>query len=97
MWAGASVHFYFEFLIPAIQQVVGANVTLIDPAPAVAKQVGRSLDRYDLQAPAGGTPQHAFYTTAQPRQLETLLQMLTSTPTPGVEQIRIWSLTAVDR
>lgn len=34
---------HFAFLQPAIQRIVGPTVTVIDPAPAVARQVGRLL------------------------------------------------------
>ncbi len=35
---------HYTFLTPAIQQVVGPAIRIIDPAPAVAKQVGRVID-----------------------------------------------------
>jgi glutamate racemase len=34
---------HFTFLTPAIQRVVGPGVQVIDPAPAVARQVGRVI------------------------------------------------------
>ena len=34
---------HFPFLAPIIQQVLGPGVTLVDPAPAVARQTGRRL------------------------------------------------------
>lgn len=34
---------HFAFLKPAIQRIVGPAVTVIDPAPAVARQVGRLI------------------------------------------------------
>ena len=36
---------HFSFLTPAIQRIVGPTVTIVDPAPAVARQVGRVLDQ----------------------------------------------------
>lgn len=35
---------HFTFLTPAIQRVTGSGVRVIDPAPAVARQVGRVID-----------------------------------------------------
>jgi glutamate racemase len=35
---------HYPFVIPLIEQIVGANVRVIDPAPAVAKQVKRLLE-----------------------------------------------------
>ena len=46
---------HYPFVIPLIQNIVGPNIRVIDPAPAVARQVARLLDsagkqRVDLQA-----------------------------------------------
>ncbi len=35
---------HYPFVIPLIQQIVGENVRVIDPAPAVAKQTARLLE-----------------------------------------------------
>src|SRR5262245_48438309 len=35
---------HYPFVIPLIQQIVGENVRVIDPAPSVAKQTGRLLE-----------------------------------------------------
>lgn len=40
---------HFPFVIPAIKQIVGPAVRVIDPAPAVARQVGRLLDQHNLR------------------------------------------------
>jgi glutamate racemase len=46
---------HYPFLQPAIERVVGVNVAVIDPAPAVARQVGRVLAQRGLEAdPATG-------------------------------------------
>jgi glutamate racemase len=42
---------HFTFLLPAIQQVVGPRVRIIDPAPAVARQVGRVTSPSDNASP----------------------------------------------
>lgn len=34
---------HYPFVIPLIQEIVGPQVRVIDPAPAVARQVGRVL------------------------------------------------------
>jgi len=39
-------------VIPLIQQIVGPNVRVIDPAPAVARQVRRVLEAQDICHPA---------------------------------------------
>jgi len=37
---------HYPFVIPLIKKIVGPEVEVIDPAPAVARQVGRVLDKY---------------------------------------------------
>jgi len=38
---------HYPFVIPLIKEIVGSEVTVIDPAPAVAKQTMRILSKYD--------------------------------------------------
>ncbi len=68
---------HYPFLLPAIQAAVGPGVTVIDPAPAVARQVQRRLAAADLLAPAAAMPaQHQFYTTGEVAALQTALTRL---------------------
>jgi glutamate racemase len=39
---------HYPFVIPQIEQIVGPQVRVIDPAPAIARQVGRLLKEHDL-------------------------------------------------
>ncbi len=43
---------HYPFVIPLIQEIVGPAVRVIDPAPAVARQVGRVLEARRLGAPS---------------------------------------------
>ena len=43
---------HYPFVIALIQQIVGENVRVIDPAPAVARQALRLLDGSNLRRPA---------------------------------------------
>jgi glutamate racemase len=43
---------HYPFVIPLIQQIVGPAVRVIDPAPAVARQVRRALESQDLCHPS---------------------------------------------
>jgi len=65
---------HYPFLMPALRQVVGPDVDIIDPAPAVARQVGRVLDMHGLRTDslsAGSTrffctgDVHRFHQTAE--------------------------------
>jgi glutamate racemase len=67
---------HYAFLRPAIAQVVGEGVKIIDPAPAVARQVGRVL----VRARGGACPERqggwTFYTTASRTALARMTERL---------------------
>jgi len=73
---------HYPFLSPAIQRIVGPEVTLIDPARAVARQVGRVLSRCNLRAPAGQQGQHRFYTSGDPVQFAVMVRALIGVSQP---------------
>jgi len=43
---------HYPFVLPLIRQIAGEGVAIIDPAPAVARQVQRVLSRHSLASPA---------------------------------------------
>ncbi len=68
---------HYPFVIPLIQEIVGPGVRVIDPAPAVARQVGRLLGR-DEPVPferTGSSPLR-FFTSGKREELERLLPLL---------------------
>jgi glutamate racemase len=67
---------HYPFVIPLIKQIVGENVRVIDPAPAVAKQVRRVLEAQGVknESDAQGEVQH--YTSGDPEKLKALLPTL---------------------
>ena len=89
---------HYPFVIPLIQEITGPDVRVIDPAPAVARQVQRLLvasNLLELDAPVQdvelGKPQHLmhFITTGDPERLECMLPTLLGEISP-VEGIT-WS------
>lgn len=57
---------HYTFLTPLIAEVAGSDVTIVDPAPAVARELHRRLRESDLLAPADAaqpTPADAFWTS----------------------------------
>ena len=73
---------HYPLVIPIIQQIVGPSVRVIDPSPAVARQVQRLLVASDLleldavmEQPTIPRPQLMLqlYTTGKPAQLARLL------------------------
>lgn len=83
---------HYPFVMPLIQQIAGPGVRVIDPAPAVARQVRRVLEQhgllrqwpnFDTQAPA-----RRFLTSGSPENLAALLPELWGQPA-AVGQV-IW-------
>ena len=68
---------HYPFVIPLIQKIVGMGVRVIDPAPAVARQVGRLLDAHGLRrSSAEGLVQSRairYLTSGDPASIESLL------------------------
>jgi glutamate racemase len=67
---------HYPFVIPLIQQIVGDNVRVIDPAPAVAKQAGRLLEAREMRTRSESNGDVKFYTTGNSAELKALLPKL---------------------
>ncbi len=67
---------HYPFVIPLIQQIVGENVRVIDPAPAVAKQTGRLLEERGTRNQSGSRGDVKLYTSGDPNALQSLLPVL---------------------
>lgn len=67
---------HYPFVIPLIQAIVGPDVRVIDPAPAVARQVERLLDidhRLSLEPPVERSGLLSFFTSGEAAQFKFLL------------------------
>jgi len=82
---------HYPFVIPLIQQITGPGVRVIDPAPAVARQVQRLLVASSLsdldtlpQMGISGRPRHLlhFFTTGDASRLERVVSGLLSEKCP---------------
>jgi glutamate racemase len=67
---------HYPFVIPLIQEIAGENVRVIDPAPAVTKQVGRLLEAQGMRNDSGIRSSITFYTSGNPVELRSLLPTL---------------------
>lgn len=67
---------HYPFVIPLIQEIVGPAVRVIDPAPAVARQVRRLLEAHSLCSPDPQAGTVHYRTTGDPAQLQALLPRL---------------------
>jgi glutamate racemase len=67
---------HYPFVIPLIQQIVGDNVRVIDPASAVARQTERLLATRGMRTPSTLKGEVKFYTSGDPAALTSLLPVL---------------------
>jgi len=67
---------HYPFVIPVIQAIAGAEVGIVDPAPAVARQVRRLLAQDGLLNPTSEVGNVSFYTSGEPAVLAALLPRL---------------------
>lgn len=71
---------HYPFVIPLIKSVVGDAVRVIDPAPAVARQVKRVLERGEaLNAPAAAGKVTVFTSGDRQQMVRILPKLLTET------------------
>ncbi len=82
---------HYPFVIPLIQQIVGGQVRVIDPAPAVARQTSRLLEQLNLLRPSPARGRVQFLTSGDPTMLESFLQRL-DIPTGLVQRVH-WNRT----
>lgn len=78
---------HFPFVIPLIQQIVGPDVRVIDPAPAVARQVERLLENHGWTRSDGMPGAVKYYTSAAREPFDRLLPLLTNS-TSQVQSLR---------
>ncbi len=68
---------HYPFVIPLIEEIAGPGVRVIDPAPAVARQVARLLDEHGLRMPDRSEPGvMRFATTRDVQGMEAALMRL---------------------
>jgi len=67
---------HYPFLLPAIQRVVGSGVSIIDPAPAIARQTERVLEGNQLGAPVGRRGRYLYVTTGDGASFRSLAERL---------------------
>ena len=71
---------HFPFVIPMIEDIVGPEVRVIDPSPAIARQVERLLVANNLRNDDPNPGQVRYLTTGDPAQLAGLLPRLIGSP-----------------
>jgi glutamate racemase len=67
---------HYPFVIPLVKEIVGPNVTVIDPAPAVARRTAFLLKERGWLQEDGEKAEVVFYTSGNPISLSNLLPEL---------------------
>ena len=67
---------HYPFVIPLIQEIVGEKVRVIDPAPAVARQVERLLEAGGMRSATPARERIQLITSGNPAALQSLLPKL---------------------
>lgn len=67
---------HYPFVIPLIREIAGDGVRVIDPAPAVARQVGRLLNLAESENGGSAPGARSFFTTGRPEQMQAVLPVL---------------------
>ncbi|MBI4322350.1 MAG: glutamate racemase [Chloroflexi bacterium] len=78
---------HYPFLQPLIEKIVGSEVAVIDPAAAVARQVGRVLDARDLRTSRTQHGDVRFFTSGDASLLAQLLRKLTGRQLADVARV----------
>ncbi len=67
---------HYPIVRPLIERIVGPEVRVIDPAPAIARQVERVLQRDGIAAPQGSTGDLLCYTSGDPQAFSSMMERL---------------------
>ncbi|MCP4418796.1 MAG: glutamate racemase [Chloroflexi bacterium] len=76
---------HYPFVLPLVQEIVGTAVTIIDPAPAVARQTTQILQKYQLLAPVQQLDNVRFVTTGAAEPYTNQVRQLLGLEDVGVE------------
>jgi len=76
---------HYPFLLPAMRDIVGPDVHIIDPAPAVACELARRLDAASLRTPATSPGSESFYTSGNLADGQRVIPLLWQRPVEVME------------
>lgn len=71
---------HYPFLTPLIRRLAGTSVQVLDPAPAVARELARRLAALELLNPAAEPGSERFWSSADPRRIGPVVSALWGTP-----------------
>jgi glutamate racemase len=72
---------HYPFVIGGIRRIAGPGISVIDPSPAIARQVGRVLADAHLAAPPDAGATHRFYTSGDAAACRAAIRQLVGVET----------------
>ncbi|MDX2245413.1 MAG: glutamate racemase [Bacteroidia bacterium] len=60
---------HYPFLLPVMQKIAGERANILNPAPAVAQQVKRLLEKHKIAAPENSEAVYTFFSSGERAQL----------------------------
>lgn len=79
---------HYPFIRPLLEKIAGEQITIIDPAPAVARQTARLLQQANLQTTDAAKRSSRFITTGEARRFSAQIQQLLGFAT--VVETAVW-------
>ena len=67
---------HYPFLLPVIQRVVGPDVAVVDPSPAIARQTAHVLAEWGREADKERVGRHVFCTTGEADTFAAMVRQL---------------------
>lgn len=67
---------HYSFLSPVIHDIAGPGVTVIDPSPAIARELHRRLEAINALAPLERRGQEQFFTTGSVERMQAVMSEL---------------------
>lgn len=71
---------HYPFLAPLIRRLAGPSVQVLDPAPAVARELARRLAALELLNPAAEAGSERFWSSADPQRIGPVVSALWGAP-----------------
>lgn len=71
---------HYPFIRPLLERIIGDDITIIDPAPAVARHTRFVLQQHRLIAPDGQEGALRCFTSGDPRQMEAFAARVLEAP-----------------
>lgn len=67
---------HYPIVRPLIERILGPDIRVIDPAPAIARQLQRVLQRDGIEAPANANGDLIAYTSGEPHTFSAMMDRL---------------------